>query len=69
MSRLDYSIADAAEIMERIASSLLEKLDGPRQRTTAEQRHRAKARLSAIADSAELIAKVSTRLSERFEDL
>jgi hypothetical protein len=67
--RRDYSLFDSAEIIECIASSLLDKLDANPKASTQTERIRARRHLEKIHGDAELIAKVASRLLERFSDL
>lgn len=64
--RRDFTISDCCHLMEQIASSLLETLDGPRRQTTQTQRDRLNKQLEAIVDSAELVTRVATRLKDRY---
>lgn len=67
--RRDFGVSDCAHLLEQVASSLLEKHDGPRQQTIASQRDRLRRQLDSIRDNAEIIARVAGRLRERYEEL
>lgn len=67
--RRDYSLYDAADVVQRIASSLLDKLDSAPKATTQTERMRARRHLQQIREDALLVAKAAERLLERFSDL
>jgi len=67
--RRDYSLFDGAEIIQRLASSLLDKIDASPKATTQTERIRARRHLQSIREDALLAAKAADRLLEKFSDL
>lgn len=63
--RRDYSLVDAAEVVQRVASSLLDKLDSNPRATTQTERMRARRHLQQIREDALLVAKAAERLLEK----
>lgn len=64
--RRDFTVSDCSHLLEQIASSLMEILDGPRRTTTQSQRDRLNKQLEAIVDNAELVVRVAAKLKERY---